>query len=92
MKSADTTSPKGLKQTVDEVAEFVQVQLPVLMEIVRKGGRFQPESIAHLRESFQEVIGSGRDVWKNLSTPDNFAAYAASKSEEELLHKVTNLA
>ncbi len=42
-----------LKETLDEVSEFVQNALPVLMEIVRKGGRYSEESVASLRPSFQ---------------------------------------
>lgn len=50
------SSPKAnqsMKETLDDVQEFVQVSLPVLMELVRKGGRYTPESIISLRPSFQ---------------------------------------
>ena len=44
---------KTMEETLDEVQEFIQVCLPVLMELVRKGGRYTPESILSLRPSFQ---------------------------------------
>lgn len=54
-KDADTSSSTGLKATVDEVTDFVTTALPVLLEITRKGGRFEPDSIAFLRNSFQVI-------------------------------------
>lgn len=44
---------RNLEETLDEVGEFVQVALPVLMELVRKGCRFTAESIGMMRPSFQ---------------------------------------
>lgn len=54
-KASEPASPrsKSMKETLDDVQEFVQVSLPVLMELVRKGGRYTPESIVSLRPSFQ---------------------------------------
>ena len=36
-----------------EIMRFVTHVLPVLMEIVRKGGRYREESVLHLRLSFR---------------------------------------
>lgn len=52
-RTGDTSNPVGLRKTVDEVSDFVQDRLVVLCEIVRKGGRYTPESVAFLRQSFQ---------------------------------------
>ena len=49
----DTSNPAGLRRTVDEVQEFVLERLPALLEIVKKGGRYAPDSIGMLRPSFQ---------------------------------------
>lgn len=68
----DTTSTNGLKLTLDDVADFVQIFLPTLIELVRKGCRYSPETINYLRSSFQEVINSARDIWKQLGEPENF--------------------
>jgi hypothetical protein len=55
-RDADTSSSKGLKATVEKVSDFVTTVLPVLMELTRKGGRFNPELITFLRNSFQVYL------------------------------------
>mmetsp|Transcript_29609 Transcript_29609/g.65638 ORF Transcript_29609/g.65638 Transcript_29609/m.65638 type:complete len:702 (-) Transcript_29609:18-2123(-) len=59
----------------DQVQEFVQVCLPVLMELVRKGGRYSPESIVNLRPSFQEVINTGQGHWEMQMQPEEFPSF-----------------
>jgi ankyrin repeat protein len=53
VKNADTTSPSGLKKTIDSAADFIQLCLPALMELVRKGARFTPEAMELFRPSFR---------------------------------------
>jgi len=60
------------------VQEFVQVALPVLMELVRKGARFTPESILSLRPSFQEVINTGRTHWESQVETVGFQEFVDS--------------
>lgn len=81
-KNFDTKSLKGMKQTVDEVSEFVQVQLPSLAEIVRKGGRYEKECIEHLRESFQDVLNQTKEQWRLVVEPDNFASFIQNSDAE----------
>lgn len=38
---------------MDLIEYFVQTSLPVLMELVKKGARYSPETISTLRASFQ---------------------------------------
>lgn len=71
-QNTDTTSSSGLSSTLDDVADFVQIFLPTLIELVRKGGRYDSESISFLRPSFQEVINTAKDIWKQLNEPENF--------------------
>jgi len=52
-QNLSTSDNDGMKRTVDEVASFVQDALPVLMELIRKGGRYPDDAIATLRKSFQ---------------------------------------
>jgi len=73
-----------MKETVDEVQEFAQVAMPVLMELVRRGCRITPESIASLRPSFQEVIKSGIAVWNNASQPEAFPEFLSSLPDQRL--------
>mmetsp|Transcript_1547 Transcript_1547/g.2560 ORF Transcript_1547/g.2560 Transcript_1547/m.2560 type:complete len:746 (+) Transcript_1547:107-2344(+) len=79
--SAGADPRMSMKDTLDEVQEFVQESLPVLMELVRKGARFTPESIASLRPSFQEVINTGRKHWDVQVQPDDFAEFVNSIPE-----------
>ncbi len=79
--SSDVSGAVVMKETLDEVSDFVQHALPVLMEIVRKGGRYAEESVASLRPSFQDAITTGRDTWNKQVSPPNFAQFLALKNE-----------
>jgi hypothetical protein len=72
----------------DDVQRFVQMVLPALVELIRKGARFNPESIDHLRDSFKDVLLSTRDIWKNLSEPDGFADFVRGCHEDVFKPKV----
>ena len=48
------------------------------MELVRRGCRYTPESIAHLRPSFQESINSGREFWNQQKEDQRFQNFVAS--------------
>ena len=65
-------------EPLNEIQEFIQVALPVLMELVRKGARYSPESIAALRPSFQEAINSGQTHWTALVENDDFQSFVDS--------------
>lgn len=41
---------------MEKYSSWVQNALPVLMELVRKGGRYTEESIADLRDSFKVYL------------------------------------
>lgn len=80
--------PKGSKkmsmhqqdpeEPFNEIQEFIQVALPVLMELVRKGARYTPESIASLRPSFQEAINSGLTHWGMQVESEEFQTFVDS--------------
>lgn len=79
--------PKGSKKMMhqqdpeepfNEIQEFIQVALPVLMELVRKGARYTPESIASLRPSFQEAINSGLTHWGMQVESEEFQNFVDS--------------
>lgn len=54
---------KSMKETVEDWGEFTQIALPVLMEIVRKGGRYSESSLANLRPSLKDAITTAKDTW-----------------------------
>jgi ankyrin repeat protein len=86
-QSGDTSNPVGLRQTVDEVQEFVLERLPALLEIVKKGGRYSPEGIAILRPSFQDMINETQKAWRDAAEPENFLDYVKSQRDEAFLPK-----
>lgn len=86
--AGDTTSAHGLRRTVEEVQDFVLMCLPSLLEIVRKGGRYSPECILNLRQSFQEMIASGVKAWRDVGEPDNFRDYVSSQTGGDFLPMV----
>lgn len=73
-----------MKETVDEVQDFAQIAMPALMELVRRGCRITPESIATLRPSFQEVIKSGIAVWDIATQPEAFPEFLSSLPDQRL--------
>lgn len=61
--------------------DFCTTVLIVLVEIARKGGRFEQEMIQHLRASFQESIESGRQCWLQVAEPPQFGEFIRSRSD-----------
>lgn len=57
-KVTSPLSHEAMVQTVKDVGMFVTKALPVLIELTRKGGRYTPEQIKHLRPSFLVSIYS----------------------------------
>jgi hypothetical protein len=51
-----SVSAKSMKEAIEDWGDFSCIALPVLMEIVRKGGRYADESIQVLRPSLQVIM------------------------------------
>lgn len=51
----------GMQERVQQYGTWVLQALPVLLEIVRKGGRYTADSLEGLRDSFK-VRGIGEDL------------------------------
>lgn len=83
-RSTPSSPAKTMKETVDEVQDFAQIAMPALMELVRRGCRITPESIASLRPSFQEVIKSGIAVWDLATQPEAFPEFLSSLPDQRL--------
>jgi hypothetical protein len=47
---------------MDLIEYFVQTSLPVMMELVKKGARYSPDSISSLRSSFQVPVKTLRNA------------------------------
>lgn len=71
-----------MRERVAKFGMWVQQALPVLLEIVRKGGRYTESSVSGLRPSFQEAIDSARVYWHTLKLPPHFDEFVASKEAQ----------
>ena len=65
--------------TVDRVGNWVLQALPVLLEIVRKGGRYTEESVEHLRPSFKEAIHSACVMWNKAEAPECYDEFLQAR-------------
>eukprot|EP00602_Paraphysomonas_sp_CaronLab_P005784 CAMPEP_0185033330 /NCGR_PEP_ID=MMETSP1103-20130426/22140_1 /TAXON_ID=36769 /ORGANISM="Paraphysomonas bandaiensis, Strain Caron Lab Isolate" /LENGTH=729 /DNA_ID=CAMNT_0027569553 /DNA_START=153 /DNA_END=2342 /DNA_ORIENTATION=+ len=77
--AADGSSPDAMQERVQQYGTWVLRALPVLLEIVRKGGRYTEDSIADLRDSFKEAIDAARLAWHSAKEPDNFEEFIATR-------------
>ena len=60
----------------DEIANFSMVALPILLELVRRGGRVREGALNSLRPSFREAIEAAKSQWACLIEPDGFAEFS----------------
>ena len=67
-------SQSGGAASAESVAEFVQLCLPALMELAKRGCRYADHSLAGLRPSFVEAVNSARLHWTRMSEPAQFAS------------------
>lgn len=72
------------KSTVDEVSSFVEHALPVLMAIVKKGGKYSEKILLSLRPSFRDAINSAKTHWEKLEQPEFFEDFVLARGEENL--------
>mmetsp|Transcript_13242 Transcript_13242/g.19951 ORF Transcript_13242/g.19951 Transcript_13242/m.19951 type:complete len:734 (+) Transcript_13242:86-2287(+) len=73
------TASDAMQERVQQYGTWVLQALPVLLEIVRKGGRYTEDSISDLRDSFREAIDSARLAWHSAKEPSNFEEYIATR-------------
>ena len=71
-----------MKERVEKFGMWVQQALPVLLEIVRKGGRYSESSVSGLRLSFQEAIDSARVFWHTDQVPPNFDEFIEARCSQ----------
>ena len=71
-----------MRERVAQFGMWVQQALPVLLEIVRKGGRYTESSVSGLRPSFQEAIDSARVHWHTFQIPPHFDQFVTEKETQ----------
>jgi len=58
---------------------IAQSALPVLMEIVKKGGRYSDNAVKTLRPSFRDSVDTARTYWGQQSEPEFFHEFISAK-------------
>ena len=64
--SANKNNFRNTKEAVDQVGEWAVEALPTLLEIAKRGGRFDPtvQELDSLRPSFRAAIMEARAIWE----------------------------
>jgi ankyrin repeat protein len=79
-----------MDETLSQVGDWAVRALPALLELCRKGARFELRELEFLRASFRSAVQEARDVWLNKSAPTNFREFVFAREqagEDLLLHK-----
>lgn len=81
---------RAMDETLSQVGDWAVRALPALLELCRKGARFDTRDIDFLRPSFRSAVLEARDVWLAKVSPSNFREFVIAREqagEELLLHK-----
>lgn len=68
---------KSMQNTLEKVGDWVVKILPVLLEIVRKGGRFEYKAVEFMRPSFRNAIIDAKQTWQTKAEPMNFWCFVS---------------
>ncbi len=55
--------------------------LPALLEISKKGGRFDEKDLEVLRPSFRAAVMEAREVWEKKAEPSNFTEFVLIREQ-----------
>lgn len=86
------TKWRRMEQTIEQVGNWAVRALPVILEIVKKGGRFDPRLLESLRPSFREAVQLARTEWAEKREGANFTEFVLAREQagEDLrLHKTS---
>lgn len=86
--SMDVSNSKKSEYS-NSVIDFSTSALPIIVELVRKGARYDSESLSHLRKSFQEAIDDSRLSWTNMPLPEYLLEFLYSDEASIQLQKWT---
>ncbi len=81
---------RPMEDTLNIVGDWAVKSLPALLELCKKGARFDPKDIECLRPSFRAAVLEAKDVWDKKSEPTNFLEFVLVREQagEDLrLHK-----
>jgi hypothetical protein len=81
---------RPMEDTLNIVGDWAVKSLPALLELCKKGARFEVKDIECLRPSFRAAVLEAKDVWDKKMEPTNFSEFVLvrEQSGEDLrLHK-----
>ena len=81
---------RAMEDTLTAVGDWAVRALPALLELAKKGARFDVKDIEFLRPSFKAAIHEAKEVWEKKAEPANFVEFVQvrEQSGEDLrLHK-----
>jgi ankyrin repeat protein len=87
----DSERWRPMEDTIVQVGDWAVRCLPVVLELCKKGARYNSKDIEHLRPSFRAAISEAHEKWEDIKAPANFVEFITvrEQSGEELrLHKV----
>ena len=66
---------RPMEETIEQVGNWAVRALPVILEIVKKGGRFDPKHLEGLRPSFREAVQLARTEWAEKTEGPHFTEF-----------------
>mmetsp|Transcript_24130 Transcript_24130/g.24718 ORF Transcript_24130/g.24718 Transcript_24130/m.24718 type:complete len:810 (+) Transcript_24130:123-2552(+) len=89
-KKASEPKWRDMEATIEKVGDWAVRALPVILEIVKKGGRYDPKSLEGLRTSFKSAVELAKIEWDEKKETPNFTDFVLAREQagEDLqLHK-----
>jgi ankyrin repeat protein len=72
---------RPMEETIDQVGNWAVRALPTLLEIVKKGGRYNAKDLEILRPSFRSAIELANAEWIKKKQPPNFVEFVLAREQ-----------
>ncbi|CAE7536476.1 ANKRD52 [Symbiodinium microadriaticum] len=72
---------RPMEETIEQVGNWAVRALPVILEIVKKGGRFDPKHLEGLRPSFREAVQLARTEWAEKREGTHFTEFVLAREQ-----------
>jgi hypothetical protein len=66
---------RDMDDTIEEVGDWATKALPALLEITKRGGRFELRELERVRTSFAVAVQEAQRQWENKAQPAEFAEF-----------------
>jgi hypothetical protein len=68
---------RAMEDTINTVGDWAVRALPALLEILKKGGKYEQKDIDFLRPSFKAALYEAHEVWEKKGALTNFPCFFA---------------